>query len=68
MRIKENQKVSLLDEILSAVLKSPPDLETALLNCMRLGRIAKVPELETWARYEHNGYPNDATLPEYRVV
>ena len=40
----------------------------ALLLCQKLGGDASSAELRGWARHELEGYPQEATLPEYRTV
>lgn len=39
-----------------------------LRRCQVLAARLAVPELGAWVRHELNGYPNDVTLPDYRVL
>ena len=56
----------LLDRIEEAAIDG--DVTKALLLCQKLGGDADTAELRDWAKHELEGYPQEATPPEYRRV
>lgn len=60
--------MSLLEEIQSSVIKEGTELGPILLKLRLLAaRLGSIP-LEEWVKHESEGYPDDAALPDYRVI
>lgn len=60
--------MSLLEEIQSAVIQPDSDIAPILLKLRLLAaRLGSAP-LEEWVKHESEGYPKDATVPDYRVI
>jgi hypothetical protein len=60
--------MSILREIQAAILQENPDLGTILLKLRFLASRLGSEPLEDWVKYEAEGYPQDADVPEYRVA
>ncbi|MGY2904674.1 AbiTii domain-containing protein [Bradyrhizobium sp. URHC0002] len=60
--------MSILREIQAAILQENPDLGTILLKLRFLASRLGSEPLEDWVKYEAEGYPRDADVPEYRVA
>jgi hypothetical protein len=60
--------MSLLREIQAAILQENPDLGTILLKLRFLASRLGSEPLEDWVKYEAEGYPRDADVPEYRLA
>jgi hypothetical protein len=58
----------LLDEIQSAAIDASSDLGTLLRKCKVLAASLDSRPLEQWVLWEANGYPEDAELPDYRLL
>jgi hypothetical protein len=58
----------LLAEIERDVLDESKSVAAALRKCLALGGLAKSAELRDWAARELRGYPDEATLPDYRTI
>lgn len=60
--------MSLLEDIQAAVIQPDADIAPILLKLRLLAaRLGSAP-LEEWVKHESEGYPTDATVPDYRVV
>ncbi|WP_131868598.1 MULTISPECIES: hypothetical protein [unclassified Bradyrhizobium] len=60
--------LSILREIQGAILQENPNLGTILLKLRFLASRLGSEPLEDWVKYEAEGYPKDADVPEYRVA
>lgn len=60
--------MSLLNEIQCAVLQDGSDLGPILLKLRLLAARVGIQSLAEWVRYESEGYPRDAELPDYRII
>jgi hypothetical protein len=60
--------VNRIHEIRDAAVDGSSDLATLLRKCRVLASEIKNKPLAEWARSELDGYPQNADLPEYRVV
>jgi hypothetical protein len=60
--------MSLLRQIQDAAIDSTVDLPTLLRKCKVLAARLGSEEFKRWIEFELSGYPDDETLPSYRVV
>lgn len=60
--------MSLLHEIQADVLKEGSDLRPILLKLRLLAAKLGSQPLADWIKYESEGYPRDAEVPDYRVI
>lgn len=60
--------MSILREIQAAILQDNPNLGTILLKLRFLASRLGSEPLEDWVKFEAEGYPKDADVPEYRVA
>ncbi|BEM90288.1 hypothetical protein SME46J_47580 (plasmid) [Serratia marcescens] len=60
--------MSLLHQIQEAVVQDGANLGTILLKLRLLAARLGSNDLEEWVRHESEGYPQEAILPEYRIV
>jgi hypothetical protein len=60
--------MSLLHEIQAAVLQDDADLGPILLKLRLLAARLGSQPLADWVKHESEGYPSDATLPDYRII
>jgi hypothetical protein len=60
--------MSLLKEIQDAAVDSSADLSMLLRKCRILASRLNHVELKNWVQHELDGYPDEATLPAYRVL
>ena len=60
--------MSLLHEIQTSVLQDGTDLGPILLKLRLLAARLGSQPLADWIRYESEGYPQDAELPDYRTI
>ncbi|AZO00378.1 hypothetical protein EJ066_26425 [Mesorhizobium sp. M9A.F.Ca.ET.002.03.1.2] len=60
--------MSLLREIQKAVLSDDAELSRILLKVRLLASRLGSEPLEDWVKYETEGYPSDADVPDYRVI
>jgi hypothetical protein len=63
--MEENSR--LLRRIQEDAVTSSTPIGELLRRCQVFAARVGLSELDAWVRYELNGYPNDAELPEYRV-
>jgi hypothetical protein len=60
--------MSLLQEIQAAVIQDGTEIGPILLKLRLLAsRLGSAP-LEDWVKHESEGYPDDAPLPDYRII
>lgn len=59
--------MTLLEDIQTSAVDAKSDLATLLRKCKLLAARLGSQPLEDWVIWESNGYPDDATVPEYRV-
>jgi hypothetical protein len=59
--------VTLLEDIQSSAIDSKSDLAMLLRKCKLLGARLGSQPLEDWLLWESNGYPDDVSVPQYRV-
>ena len=60
--------MSLLQEIQAAVIQDGTEIGPILLKLRLLAsRLGSAP-LEEWVKHESEGYPDDAPLPDYRII
>lgn len=60
--------MSLLHQIQESVVQDGSNLGSILLKLRLLAARLGSHDLEEWVRYESEGYPLDAVIPEYRIV
>ena len=60
--------MSLLHDIQAAVLEQSADLGPILLKVRLLAAKLGSQPLADWVKHESEGYPNDAPVPDYRVI
>ena len=60
--------MSLLREIQAALMQESPDIGSLLLKLRFLASRLGSDKLEEWVHYEMDGYPVDASLPDYRKL
>lgn len=60
--------MSLLREIQRSLTSSESGLGPVLLKLRLLASKLGLPALDSWVRYETEGYPRDAELPNYRIL
>jgi hypothetical protein len=58
----------LLRTIQDGAVSSDVPVGELLRRCQVLAARLKVPDLAAWVQHELNGYPDEAALPEYRVL
>ena len=63
---REDGRVALLDEIQIAATDPAHSLSDLLRKCQILAFRLRHEPFKDWVSYELNGYPDDATLPDYR--
>jgi hypothetical protein len=59
--------MSILEEIQAAAVDGTSDLGTLLRKCKVLAARLRSQPLENWVLWESNGYPDDVTVPDYRI-
>ena len=59
--------MSLLEDIQLAAVDASGNLATLLRKCKVLAAHLGNRQLENWLIWESNGYPEDVTVPKYRV-
>ena len=59
--------MTLLEEIQHSAIDGKSDLAEVLQKCKLLGARLHSQPLEDWLVWESNGYPQEATVPEYRI-
>jgi hypothetical protein len=64
--MREDSRVSLLDEIQVAATDPSHSLSDLLRKCQILAFRLRHEPFKDWVSHELNGYPDDATLPDYR--
>ena len=64
--MREDSRVSLLDEIQVAATDPSHSLSDLLRKCQILAFRLRHEPFKDWVSHELNGYPDDATLPGYR--
>jgi hypothetical protein len=64
----QEKSMGLLHEIQCAVIKEDSDLGPILLKLQLLAARLGSQPLAEWVRHESEGYPNEAELPDYRVL
>ena len=60
--------MELLEEIQDGAIASSTDLTTVLRTCLRLAYKLAHDPFSRWVEHKLNGYPDDADLPDYRVL
>ncbi len=60
--------MGLLQEIQDDAVNPTVDLATILRKCLRLSYKLGHEPFKRWVEYELNGYPDDADLPDYRIL
>lgn len=60
--------MSLLHDIQAAVLREDADLGPILLKLRLLAARLGSQPLADWVKHESEGYPNDAEIPDYRIL
>lgn len=60
--------MGLLQDIIAAVVAEDSDLGPILLKVRLLAARLGSQPLAEWVKHESEGYPNDAPLPEYRII
>lgn len=60
--------MSLLHQIQESVVQDGSNLGSILLKLRLLAARLGSNDLEEWVKYESEGYPKDAVLPDYRIV
>lgn len=60
--------MSLLHEIQAAVLQDGSDLGPILLKLRLLAARLGSQPLADWVKHESEGYPNESTVPDYRII
>lgn len=60
--------MSLLHQIQESVVQDGVNLGSVLLKLRLLAARLGSDNLEEWVKYESEGYPSDAVLPEYRII
>jgi AbiTii len=60
--------MSLLNEIQAAVIQEGREIGPILLRLRLLASRLESAPLEEWVRHESEGYPDEAPLPDYRVI
>ncbi len=60
--------MSLLREIQASLMQESPDIGSLLLKLRFLASRLGSDKLEEWVHYEMDGYPVDASLPDYRKL
>jgi hypothetical protein len=60
--------MSLLHEIQASVIEEGKEIGPILLKLRLLASRLGSGPLEEWVKHESEGYPDDATLPDYRVI
>ena len=58
----------LVNEIIELLSSQEPSLQTALLKAQVLAHRLGEFELQQWVDWELKGYPDSATLPDYRIL
>ena len=59
--------MTLLEEIQNSTIDGKSDLSEVLRKCKLLAARLHSQPLEDWLVWESNGYPQEATVPEYRI-
>ena len=59
--------MSLLKEIQDLAVEPSVELSTLLRKCKILAARLGNPEFKVWVEFELNGYPDELTIPSYRV-
>ena len=67
LRLALETEMSLLEDIQNAAIDASSDLGTLLRKCKLLAAHLGSQELEDWLIWESNGYPEDVSVPKYRV-
>jgi len=60
--------MTLLEEIQAGAVDANTDLPTLLRKCRILAARLKNEDFKKWVQHELDGYPSDATLPDYRKL
>lgn len=60
--------MSLLHQIQESVVQDGVNLGSVLLKLRLLAARLGSDDLEEWVKYESEGYPSNAVLPEYRII
>ena len=60
--------MSLLREIQNSLMDQNPDIGSILMKLRYLASRMESDPLANWVRFESEGYPNNAEIPDYRII